>query len=65
MQAEANVLLVPKEAVGGMPFEVIPDLLGWVRVSDHCEQLDRAIVNTQIGIVNTKIGHGEHLDRAS
>jgi hypothetical protein len=36
-----------------------------MRVSDHREHLDRAIVNTQIGIVNAKIGHGEHLDRAS
>jgi len=36
-----------------------------VRVSDHRERRDRAIVNTQIGIVNAKIGHGEHLDRAS
>jgi hypothetical protein len=36
-----------------------------VRVSDHRERQDRAIVNTQIGIVNAKIGHGEHLDRAS
>jgi len=36
-----------------------------LRVSDHRERQDRAIVNTQIGIVNAKIGHGEHLDRAS
>jgi len=40
------------------------DMVG-LRVSDQREHLDRAIVNTQIGIVNTKIGHGEHLDRAS
>ncbi len=37
----------------------------FLRVSDHRERQDRAIVNTQIGIVNAKIGHGEHLDRAS
>jgi hypothetical protein len=36
-----------------------------VRISDQREHPDRAIVNTWIGIVNTKIGHGEHLDRAS
>ena len=36
-----------------------------LRVSDHRERQDRAIVNTQIGIVNAKIGHREHLDRAS
>jgi len=36
-----------------------------VRVSDQRERSDRAIVNTWIGIVNTKIGHGEHLDRPS
>ena len=45
--------------------EGIAFVLGHVRVSDHREHLDRAIVNTQIGIVNAKIGHGEHLDRAS
>jgi hypothetical protein len=38
---------------------------GKMRVSDHRERSDRAIVNTRIGIVNTKIGHGEHLDRPS
>ena len=36
-----------------------------LRVSDQREHLDRRIVNTWIGIVNTKIGHGEHPDRAS
>jgi hypothetical protein len=39
--------------------------LAEVRVSDQREHLDRRIVNTWIGIVNTKIGHGEHPDRAS
>jgi len=45
-----------------------------MRVSDHREHQDRAIVNTQIGIVNAKIGHAmvntwighrEHVDRGS
>ena len=34
-----------------------------VRVSDQREHRDRRIVNTWIGIVNTRIGHGEDLDR--
>ena len=34
-----------------------------MRVSDQSEHPDRAIVNSQIGMLNTKIGHGEHLDR--
>lgn len=37
----------------------------YLRVSDHREHLDRRIVNTRIGIVNTKIGHREHVDRGS
>jgi hypothetical protein len=44
---------------------VLLERMGGVRVSDHRERQDRTIVNTQIGIVNAKIGHGEHLDRAS
>jgi hypothetical protein len=38
---------------------------GQLRVSGQSERRDRAIVNAWIGMVNTKIGHGEHLDRAS
>ena len=57
----------PPKWAGSCPNEssrsVLP--LAELRVSDHRERQDRAIVNTQIGIVNAKIGHGEHLDRAS
>ncbi len=44
------------------PYRLVYRLL---RVSDHREHPDRRIVNAWIGIVNTKIGHGEHRDRAS
>lgn len=36
-----------------------------LRVSVDREHLDRWMVNARIGIVNAKIGHGEHLDRGS
>ena len=37
----------------------------WVRKTAHREQPDRSIVNSRIGIVNSRIGHREQPDRSS
>lgn len=52
MEFEPEVLLIPKQTVGGVALEVIPDLFGWIefgRIAGEWFNVESGIVPLQSG----------------
>src|SRR3989304_3201168 len=52
MEFEPEVLLIPKQTVGGVALEVIPDLFGWIefgRIAGEWFNVESGKVRLQLG----------------